>query len=123
MFALQLAYSIHSPNVHACKFGESDSGPPVKSGHIIFSDGSSADHANVVSDNLPWQQKELFESINYTEEDLNKDEDIIYELKENIEKEKLKTNKFKYDNDKLRKENRLLKQIIDRNTEHIRKSK
>ena len=78
---------------------------------------------NVVSDNLPWQQKELFESINYTEEDLNKDEDIIYELKENIEKEKLKTNKFKYDNDKLRKENRLLKQIIDRNTEHIRKSK
>ena len=84
---------------------------------------STQDSMNVVSDNLTWQQKELFESINYTEEDLNKEEDIIYELKEHIEKEKLKAKQFKYDIDKLKKENRLLKQIIDRNTEYIRKSK
>ena len=84
---------------------------------------STQNSTNIISDDLTWQQKELLEN-NLTEQQNEKDnlnDNFINELKENIQKEKLKSKKFKYDNDKLKKENRLLKQIIDRNTENIRK--
>ena len=92
---------------------------------------STQNRINIISDELTWQQKELLEN-NLTEQQNEKDnlkdnlndnlnDNFINELKENIQKEKLKSKKFKYDNDRLKKENRLLKQIIDRNTENIRK--